>query len=86
MGALSGELAGRRVGVYGSAGAPYAHLAFAALHGAEARVVRAEDVAAAALASAAVAARHGATPGPLTPFLYAGGAAPLPAEPREEPR
>lgn len=50
MGALSGALAGRRVGVYGSGGAPYPHLAFAALHGAEARVVRAEDVAAGRLA------------------------------------
>ena len=50
MGALSGALAGRRVGVYGSGGAPYAHLAFAALHGAEVRVVRAEDVAAGRLA------------------------------------
>lgn len=49
MGALSGadrSLAGRVVGVYGSAGAPYPHLAFAALHGADVRIVRAEDVAA----------------------------------------
>lgn len=38
-------LAGRVVGVYGSAGAPWAHLAYAATHGAEVRVVRAEDVA-----------------------------------------
>lgn len=50
MGALSGALAGRRVGVYGSGGAPFPHLAFAALHGAEVRVVRAEDVAAGRLA------------------------------------
>jgi hypothetical protein len=39
-------LAGRVVGVYGSGGAPWHHLAFAAVHGAEARVVRAEDIAA----------------------------------------
>jgi len=38
-------LDGRVVGVYGSAGAPWAHLAYAATHGAEVRVVRAEDVA-----------------------------------------
>jgi hypothetical protein len=46
MGALSerGALAGRSVGVYGSGGAPYPHLAYAALHGAAVRPVRAEDV------------------------------------------
>jgi len=53
MGALSGgdrSLAGRAIGVYGSAGAPYPHLAFAALHGTDVRIVRAEDVAAGRLA------------------------------------
>ncbi|MFN2324071.1 MAG: hypothetical protein ABR510_14095, partial [Trueperaceae bacterium] len=43
-------LVGRVVGVYGSAGAPWAHLAYAAWHGAEVRVVRAEDVVAGRLA------------------------------------
>lgn len=37
-------LAGHVVGVYGSGGAPWHHLAFAAIHGADARVVRAEDI------------------------------------------
>jgi hypothetical protein len=37
-------LAGRVVGVYGSGGAPWHHLAFCAVHGAEVRVVRAEDI------------------------------------------
>jgi hypothetical protein len=32
------------VGVYGSGGAPWHHLAFCAVHGAEVRVVRAEDI------------------------------------------
>jgi len=55
MGPLSGEgpserLAGLRVGVYGSGGAPWHHLALAAVHGADARVVRAEDIAAGRLA------------------------------------
>ena len=46
MGALNrtGALAGRVVGVYGSGGAPYPHLAYAAQHGASVRPVRAEDV------------------------------------------
>ncbi|MEX2501192.1 MAG: hypothetical protein WD336_02350, partial [Trueperaceae bacterium] len=39
------RLAGLRVGVYGSGGAPWHHLALAAVHGAEVRPVRAEDVA-----------------------------------------
>lgn len=43
-------LAGRVVGVYGSGGAPWHHLAFAAIHGADARVVRAEDIEAGRLA------------------------------------
>lgn len=38
------SLAGRVVGVYGSGGAPWHHLAFAAIHGAEVWVVRAEDI------------------------------------------
>ncbi len=38
-------LDGLRVGVYGSGGAPWHHLALAALHGAQAVPVRAEDVA-----------------------------------------
>ncbi len=49
MGALtraSRALVGRRVGVYGSGGAPWPHAAFAALFGARVRTVRAEDVAA----------------------------------------
>ena len=49
MGALTHEpdvLAGLRVGVYGSGGAPWPHAAFAALFGARVRTVRAEDVAA----------------------------------------
>ncbi len=53
MGALIGDapvadgrLAGLRVGVYGSGGAPWHHLALAAVHGADARVVRAEDISA----------------------------------------
>ncbi len=49
MGALSWRepttrLAGLRVGVYGSGGAPWHHLALLALHGADVAVVRAEDV------------------------------------------
>ena len=40
------RLAGLRVGVYGSGGAPWHHLALLALHGAAVAVVRAEDVAA----------------------------------------
>jgi len=43
-------LGGLRVGVYGSGGAPWHHLALAAVHGADARPVRAEDVAAGRLA------------------------------------
>jgi hypothetical protein len=49
MGALNRgapRLAGRVIGVYGSGGAPWHHLALAAVHGGEPRVVRAEDVAA----------------------------------------
>lgn len=52
MGALSGDptrLSGLRVGVYGSGGAPWPHLAFAALYGASVRIVRADDVRAGAL-------------------------------------
>ena len=51
MGALSGQpptaerrLAGLRVGVYGSGGAPWHHLALASVHGADVRIVRAEDI------------------------------------------
>ncbi|HEX7001491.1 MAG TPA: BPL-N domain-containing protein [Trueperaceae bacterium] len=44
------HLAGLRVGVYGSGGAPWHHLALAAVHGADVRVVRAEDLAAGRLA------------------------------------
>lgn len=46
MGALIQErpLLGRTVGVYGSAGAPWHHLALAASFGADVRVVRAEDI------------------------------------------
>jgi hypothetical protein len=43
-------LGGLRVGVYGSGGAPWHHLALAAAHGADVRAVRAEDVAAGRLA------------------------------------
>jgi len=43
-------LGGLRVGVYGSGGAPWHHLALAAIHGADVRPVRAEDVAAGRLA------------------------------------
>jgi hypothetical protein len=43
-------LGGLRVGVYGSGGAPWHHLALAAAHGADVRPVRAEDVAAGRLA------------------------------------
>lgn len=43
-------LAGLRVGVYASGGAPWHHLALAATRGADVRVVRAEDVAAGRLA------------------------------------
>ena len=43
-------LGGLRVGVYGSGGAPWHHLALAAVHGAEVRPVRAEDVTAGRLA------------------------------------
>ncbi len=43
------RLSGLRVGVYGSGGAPWHHLALLALHGARASVVRAEDVAAGGL-------------------------------------
>jgi hypothetical protein len=39
------RLSGLRVGVYGSAGAPWHHLALLALHGADVSVARAEDVA-----------------------------------------
>src|SRR5690606_5792729 len=51
VGALSGQplvaerrLAGLRVGVYGSGGAPWHHLALASVHGADVRIVRAEDI------------------------------------------
>ena len=37
-------LSGLQVGIYASGGAPYHHAAFAALHGAEVQLVRAEDV------------------------------------------
>jgi hypothetical protein len=43
-------LAGRTIGVYGSGGAPWHHLALAAAHGAHVVPVRAEDVAAGRLA------------------------------------
>jgi hypothetical protein len=43
-------LGGLRVGVYGSGGAPWHHLALAAAHGADVRPVRAEDVEAGRLA------------------------------------
>lgn len=42
--APGGPLAGRVIGVYGSGGAPWHHLALAAARGASVRVVRAEDV------------------------------------------
>jgi hypothetical protein len=45
-----GRLRGLRIGVYASGGAPWHHLALASAHGAEARPVRAEDVAAGRLA------------------------------------
>ena len=41
---VSAPLAGRVIGVYGSGGAPFHHLALAAARGADVRVVRAEDV------------------------------------------
>jgi hypothetical protein len=44
------RLRGLRIGVYGSGGAPWHHLALAAAHGADVRPVRAEDVAAGRLA------------------------------------
>lgn len=47
---LGGRAAGLRVGVYGSGGAPWHHLALAAVAGADVRPVRAEDVAAGRLA------------------------------------
>jgi hypothetical protein len=43
-------LGGLRVGVYGSGGAPWHHLALAAAHGADVRPVRAEDIEAGRLA------------------------------------
>jgi hypothetical protein len=45
----SRRLFGLRIGVYGSGGAPWHHLALLALHGAAVSVVRAEDVAAGVL-------------------------------------
>jgi putative intracellular protease/amidase len=44
LGALTVGLTGLQVGVYASGGAPYHHAAFAALHGADVHLVRAEDV------------------------------------------
>jgi len=72
-------LRGRVIGVYGSGGAPYHHLALAALYGAEVRPVRAEDIAAGALAELDALVMPGggalAMAGMLRPLGDAGAAA-----------
>ncbi len=86
MGALSAHhrgpsrrLEGLRVGVYGSGGAPWHHLALLALHGASVSVVRAEDVAAGRLDDLDVVVFPGggalAMAGLLAPLGEAGAAA-----------
>lgn len=88
MGALSQQtaavgpsprLAGLNIGVYGSGGAPWHHLALLAVHGAEVAVVRAEDVAAGRLEDldALIVPGGGATAmvGLVTPLGEAGATA-----------
>jgi hypothetical protein len=77
--AVDAPLRGRVIGVYGSGGAPWHHLALAASYGAEVRPLRAEDIAAGGLAALDALVMPGggalAMGGMLRPLGATGGAA-----------